>query len=229
MSRPEKPLLLRVFGYVEPGTTAAATNGPSERFFFQSGGGTPLFPSRSHRFGTGGSRTLFGSFRLFDIHTPLKTMDIWRRKITLCGWSPNADCRRRPAELVKHSEPRRITSNSYQRRYRTRSRRLRAPLPSCEDRSVFGARASPDLREGCPDEERSRRSPSRLPPSTPVRLGPVGATPGPGRNVGGAPRVQNPAQCCQYAPLPDLAACGNGIMGMHGGPIRMLGPRLAEP
>jgi hypothetical protein len=83
VSRPEKPLLLRVFGYVEPGTTAAATNGPSERFFFQSGGGTPLFPSRSHRFGTGGSRTLFGSFRLFDIHIPLKTMDIWRRKITL--------------------------------------------------------------------------------------------------------------------------------------------------
>src|ERR1035437_1198111 len=78
----EIPLVLLVFGYFEPGTATAAALGMRQRFFFQSGGGTPLFPGLPHRFGTGGSRASIEGFRLFSVHIPLKTMDIWRRKIT---------------------------------------------------------------------------------------------------------------------------------------------------
>jgi hypothetical protein len=90
------------------------------------------------------------------------------------------------------------------------SRRLRAPLPSVEGRSVFGARASPGLREGCPGDERSRRSPSRLLPSTPTKLCPAVSNPGGGCKIGGAPSARNPVQCCQYAPWLDLATCQAG-------------------
>src|ERR1035437_1586860 len=95
MSRLKRTLVLWVFSYVEPRFAAAAAHRVRQRFFFQSGGGPPLFPCLPHRFGSGGSRTFFGGFRLFGIHIPLKTMDIWRRKITLCDWSRGADCRRR--------------------------------------------------------------------------------------------------------------------------------------
>src|SRR5450759_2039724 len=60
-----------VFGYFEPGTATAAALGMRQRFFFQSGGGTPLFPSRSHRFGPGCRRTLF-VFGLFSGHPSIK-------------------------------------------------------------------------------------------------------------------------------------------------------------
>ena len=87
----------------------------------------------------------------------------------------------------------------------------RALLHSAEGRSVFGARASPSRREGCPGDERSRGSPSHLLSAPPVVLGPALSNPGPGRNVGSAPRIQNPAPCCWYAPLPDLAAYWEGM------------------
>src|ERR1035437_262992 len=78
----EIPLVLWIFGYLQPGRTAAAALGVREPLG-SYGGACPSFgPSRSHRFGTGCGRTLFGGFRLFGIHIPLKTMDIWGRKIT---------------------------------------------------------------------------------------------------------------------------------------------------
>ena len=70
-----------VFGYVEPGRTTAATDGMREPPGFQRGASTPLFPRLPHRFGPGRGGTLFGDFRLFGVHIPLKTMDIPRRKI----------------------------------------------------------------------------------------------------------------------------------------------------
>src|ERR1035437_8862630 len=82
MSRLKRTLAFRVFGYVEPGTAAAAALGMRQPFCFHRGAGSPLVPGLPHRFGTRCSRTLFGGFRLFGIHIPLKTMDIWGRKIT---------------------------------------------------------------------------------------------------------------------------------------------------
>src|SRR5674476_362872 len=78
----EIPLVFRAFGYVEPGSAAAAALGMRQRFLFQCGAGTPLFPGLPHRLTPGCGRTFFGGFRLFGIHIPLKTMDIWGRKIT---------------------------------------------------------------------------------------------------------------------------------------------------
>src|ERR1035437_6582217 len=78
----EIPLVLRVFGYVEPGRTTAATDGMREPFCVNTGGGAPLGPSLPHCFRTGGGWTFFGDFRLFDIHILLKTMDIGRRNPT---------------------------------------------------------------------------------------------------------------------------------------------------
>src|ERR1035437_8573616 len=68
------PLMLRVFGYVEPGRTTAAANGVRERFFFQSGGGTPLFPGLPHRFASGCRRTFF-VFGLFSGHPSIKNCE----------------------------------------------------------------------------------------------------------------------------------------------------------
>src|ERR1035437_836522 len=152
----ERTLVLRVFGYFEPGRTTATTHGLSERLCFQCGPVTPLFPGLPHRFGTGGSRTLFGGFRLFGIHIPLKTMDIWRRKITpyvsgvgVLLLAPFPLCTKRI----------RVPNDKYFNRALTPpgqkgSRRLRAPLPSGEALSVFGACASLGLRAGCPGDER---------------------------------------------------------------------------
>src|ERR1035441_4546366 len=75
------PLLLRVFGYVEPGTAAAATDRMGEPICSNTGVGAPLGPSRSHCFRTGCGWSFFGDFRLSDIHIPLKTMDIPGHKI----------------------------------------------------------------------------------------------------------------------------------------------------
>src|ERR1019366_582757 len=83
----ERTLALWVFGYVEPGTTAAATVGMRQPIGFGTGVGAPLGPSRSHGFGPGGGWTFFGDFRLFDIHILLKTMDIPGHKI-LCVLEP---------------------------------------------------------------------------------------------------------------------------------------------
>src|ERR1035437_1286544 len=66
--------MLRVFGYVEPGRTTAAANGVRERFFFQSGGGTPLFPGLPHRFASGCRRTFF-VFGLFSGHPSIKNCE----------------------------------------------------------------------------------------------------------------------------------------------------------
>src|ERR1035437_3162519 len=60
----EIPLVLWIFGYLQPGRTAAAANGVREPLG-SYGGACPSFgPSRSHRFGTGCGRTLF-VFRVF--------------------------------------------------------------------------------------------------------------------------------------------------------------------
>ena len=128
------------------------------------------------------------------------------------SWNLDADCRRR-SRRTRYVFGRRGASPLMLTKPLCRAwpRRPQAPLPSVEALSAFAERASPGLREGCPNEERSRRNPSRLLPSTPTKSGPVGATPGPGRNVGAAPSTQNPAQCCQYAPLLDLAAYRDGM------------------
>src|ERR1017187_4835383 len=81
MSRLEKPLVVWVFGYFEPGRTTAATNGVRQPFCFNTGVGAPLFPGLPHRFGTGGGWASFGDFGLFDVHILLKTMDIPGHKI----------------------------------------------------------------------------------------------------------------------------------------------------
>ena len=58
MARFEKPLVLRVFGYVEPGTAAAAALGTRQPFAFHRGACPSFGPSRSHGFGPGCRRTL---------------------------------------------------------------------------------------------------------------------------------------------------------------------------
>ena len=81
VARFEGPLLLRVFGYAEPGTAAAATNGVGKPFDFHRGACPSFGPSLSHRVHTRCGRTLFGDLRLFSVHIPLKTMDICGRKV----------------------------------------------------------------------------------------------------------------------------------------------------
>src|SRR5450756_2260009 len=77
----EIPLVLWIFGYLQPGRTAAAANGVREPLC-SYGGACPSFgPSRAHRVTTRCGRTLFGDFRLFSVHIPLKTMDICGRKV----------------------------------------------------------------------------------------------------------------------------------------------------
>src|ERR1035437_5093201 len=95
MSRLERTLVLWGFRYFEPRPAPAATYGLCEPLSFYRGAGTPLLPGLPHRFGTGGSRTFFGGLELFGVQIPLKTMDIWGRKITLCAWSRGAACWRR--------------------------------------------------------------------------------------------------------------------------------------
>src|ERR1017187_9150759 len=95
MSRLKRTLVLWVLGYFEPGRATAAAHGMCEPFGFHRGVGTPLVPGFPHRFGTRCRRTLFGVFRLFGIHIPLKNMDICGRKVPYGAWSRGADCRRR--------------------------------------------------------------------------------------------------------------------------------------
>src|ERR1035437_447772 len=78
----EIPLVLLVFGYFEPGTASAAALGTRQPFGFHRGACPSFGPSRSHGFGPGCTRASIEGFRLFSVHIPLKTMDIWRRKIT---------------------------------------------------------------------------------------------------------------------------------------------------
>src|ERR1017187_170701 len=195
-------LVLWVFGYFKPGTAAAAAHGVRQPFGLGCGACPSFGPSRSHCFGPWGGGTLFCNFRLLSIHISLKTMDIPGRKIA-------PKCLESERRLLAPSRCTRYvfgrpTADHVKRSLsplcRAWSRRLPAPLPSVEGRSVFGARASPGLREECPGDERSRRSPSRQPFSIPVGLGPAVSNLGPVRNVGGVPRIQNPAQCCQYVP-----------------------------
>src|ERR1035437_2447896 len=74
MARFEKPLVLRVFGYVERGTAAAAANGVRQPFGFHRGACPSFGPSRSHGFGPGCRRTLFvfGLFGGSGGHPPIK-------------------------------------------------------------------------------------------------------------------------------------------------------------
>src|SRR5450756_1377577 len=81
MSRLKRTLAFWVFSYVEPGTAAAAALGVRQPFCSHGGAGMPLFPCLSHRVTTRCGRTLFGDFRLFSVHIPLKTMDICGRKV----------------------------------------------------------------------------------------------------------------------------------------------------
>src|ERR1017187_4875286 len=198
---PKGPLLLRVFGYFELGTTAAATHGVRRPFCSNTGVGAPLGPSRSHCFRTGGGWTFFGDFRLFDIHILLKTMDIPGHKILYVLESG----RRLPAPFPPYtSRIRAPYSRSRQTVIVAAMSSLvspaRALLPSVEGRSVFGARASLSLRAGCPGGGRSRRSPSRLQSAPPVELGPALSSLESGRHVGGAPNTQNPAPCYRHVP-----------------------------
>src|SRR5450759_391289 len=106
-------------------------------FCSYGGAGTPLFPSRSHRFGSGCHRTLFGGFRLFGIHIPLKTMDICKRKIT--SYVSGVGAQLAGAVLVVHVTysgalpP--IVSNGHERRYcelgLAGSKRLCPPAKPC--------------------------------------------------------------------------------------------------
>src|ERR1019366_6322467 len=198
MSRLKRTLVLRGFGYFEPGRTTAATDGMRQPFCVNTGGGAPLGPSRSHCFRTGGGWMflIFGFFGGSSHPSIKKSETIRAQDYPMCLGSG----RGLPAPFPAYTLRTRLTLSSTSL-LRAWSRRLRAPFPSAEDRSVFAARASPGQREGRQGEERSRRSPSRPRSAPPVVLGPVGATPGPGRNVGGAPRIQNSAQCCQYVPL----------------------------
>src|ERR1019366_6705252 len=70
----ERTLVLRVFGYREPGRTAAATNGVREPLGSYGGAFAAFGPSRSHGFGTGCRRALFlfGFFGGSGGHPPIK-------------------------------------------------------------------------------------------------------------------------------------------------------------
>src|ERR1017187_6781643 len=118
MSRLKRTLVLWVLGYFEPGRTTAAAHGMCEPFGFHRGVGTPLVPGFPHRFGTRCRRTLFGVFRLFGIHIPLKTMDICGRKVPYVPGVGALIAGAVPAARVTYSgalQP--ITSNGNCRRY----------------------------------------------------------------------------------------------------------------
>src|ERR1039458_163593 len=77
MARFEKPLVLRVFGYVEPGTAAAAALGTRQPFGSYGGARSPLVPGLSHRL-TPGCRRLLFAFRFFGGsggHPPIKNYE----------------------------------------------------------------------------------------------------------------------------------------------------------
>src|ERR1035437_1489037 len=118
MSRLKRTLVLWVLGYFEPGRTTAAAHGMCEPFGFHRGVGTPLVPGFPHRFGTRRRRRLFGAFRLFGIHIPLKTMDICGRKVPYVPGVGAQIAGAVPAARVTYSgalQP--ITSNGHERRY----------------------------------------------------------------------------------------------------------------
>ena len=78
--------MLWIFGYLQPGRTAAAANGVREPLG-SYGGACPSFgPSRSHRFGTGCGRTLFGFF--VSRHPSIKISgNIAAQDTRICQWS----------------------------------------------------------------------------------------------------------------------------------------------
>src|ERR1035437_7307450 len=73
MTGPERTLLLRVFGYFEPGTATAATDRMGEPFGLGCGARPAFGPCLPHRFRTGGGWT-FLIFGLFggSSHPPIK-------------------------------------------------------------------------------------------------------------------------------------------------------------
>src|ERR1035441_2230540 len=176
----------------------------------------------SHAFRIASDRAVAGRCSVIsDCSVSIYHCKLWTylgARLPLCVWSRGAACRRRSwcTRNVFGAPRGHHLKRSPTPLCRASSRRLRAPLPSVEGRSVFGARASPGLREGCLGDERSRRSPSRLQFSMPVGLGPAPSNLGPGRNIGGAPSAQNAAQSRKYAPLLDLAAYRDGIGGPTG-------------
>src|SRR5664280_2834580 len=118
MSRLKRTLAFWVFSYVEPGTAAAAALGVRQPFCSHGGAGMPLFPCLSHRVTTRCGRTLFGDFRLFSVHIPLKTMDICGRKVPYVPGVGAQIAGAVPAARVTYSgalQP--ITSNGHCRRY----------------------------------------------------------------------------------------------------------------
>src|ERR1039458_5320356 len=117
MSRLKRTLAFWVFGYIEPGSAAAAALGTRQPFCFNTGVRAPLGPSRSHSFGPGCRRT-FVVFGLFGIHIPLKNMDICGRKVPYVPGVGAQIAGAVPAARVTYSgalQP--ITSNGHCRRY----------------------------------------------------------------------------------------------------------------
>src|ERR1035441_7266339 len=130
------PLLLRVFGYVEPGTAAAATDRMGEPFCSNTGVGAPLGPSRSHCFRTGGgwSFLIFGFFG-GNSHPSIRKSENIQAQDSLCALKSGCSRRRRSRRTrYVFGGPRRITSNAYQAAMSS----LASPAPS-----AFAFRRSP--------------------------------------------------------------------------------------
>src|ERR1035437_9592970 len=118
MSRLKRTLAFWVFSYVEPGKAAAAALGVRQPFDFHRGACPSFGPSLSHRVTTRCGRTLFGDFRLFSVHIPLKTMDICGRKVPYVPGVGAQIAGAVPAARVTYSgAPQPITSNGHCRRY----------------------------------------------------------------------------------------------------------------
>ena len=98
VTRLKRTLAFWVFGYVEPGTAAAAALGMRQPFCSRGGARSPLFPSLSHRL-TPGCRRLLFAVRFFGGsggHPFIKIFgNIRAQDYPLCVWSRGADCRRR--------------------------------------------------------------------------------------------------------------------------------------
>src|ERR1035441_5271606 len=110
----EIPLTLRVFGYFEPGTAAAAALGMRQPFCVNTGGGAPLGPSRSHCFRTGGGWMflIFGFFGGSSHPSIKKSETIRAQDYPMCLGSG----RGLPAPFPAYTLRTR-TSHSRQRRY----------------------------------------------------------------------------------------------------------------
>src|ERR1035437_2498786 len=86
----ERTLVLRVFGYFEPGTAAAAANGVRQPFYSRGGARSPLFPGLSHRLTPGCCRLLF-AVRFFGGNGGHPSINIFgtirAQDHPLCVWS----------------------------------------------------------------------------------------------------------------------------------------------